>query len=84
MAAPEALAVHARWMALPEVDLYPAPPSCDDARNDLLTPALPGRLLTDTDLAAFAIAAGLRPVSFDADCQRFESLTCLRLSAADP
>jgi len=83
LAAHQALALHARWMALPEVGLHPEPAGCDEVLNELVTPALPARLLTDTYLAAFAIAAGLRLVSFDADFRRFESLRCLRLSAAD-
>jgi uncharacterized protein len=83
MAAHEAMAVHARWMALPEVGLHPEPPGCDDVLNGLVSPTLPARLLTDTYLAAFATAAGLRLVSFDADFQRFEALTLLRLFAPD-
>ena len=83
LAAHEALAVHDRWMALPEVGLHPEPPGCDDVLRELATPALPARMLTDTYLAAFAMAAGLRLVSFDTDFLRFESLTCLRLSAPD-
>jgi hypothetical protein len=67
MAAHEALAVHGRRMDLPEAGLHPEPPGCDELLQDLIIPTLPGRLLTDAYPAAFAIAAGLRLVSSDAD-----------------
>jgi hypothetical protein len=74
-----ALAVWQRWIALPEVALHPEPAGLDTTLAGLALPDLPPRLLTDAYLAAFAMRAGLRLVSFDADFARFQGLHWLRL-----
>lgn len=67
LGASAALAVWQRWIALPEVALHPEPAGLDAALASLVRADLPPRLLTDAYLAAFAIRARLRLVSFDAD-----------------
>lgn len=74
-----ALAVWQRWIALPEVALHPEPAGLDATLASLARRDLPPRLLTDAYLAAFAMRAGLRLVSFDADFARFQGLHWLRL-----
>jgi predicted nucleic acid-binding protein len=46
-----------------------------------LSPELPHSLWTDAYLAAIALAAGCRMVSFDSDFQRFPDLNFLHLTA---
>lgn len=77
-----AMSVWQRWAALPEVALHPDPPGLDATLAALAAPDLPPRLLTDAYLAAFAMRAGLRLVSFDADFARFPDLNWLRLQPA--
>ena len=81
LGASAALAVWQRWIALPEVALHPEPAGLDAVLASLVRADLPPRLLTDAYLAAFAIRARLRLVSFDADFARFHGLPWLRLKA---
>lgn len=74
-----ALGVYADLAARPGVGLCPEAPGCDAAYQALLTPALPPRLLTDAWLAAFALTARLRLVTFDRDFARFAGLQRLKL-----
>lgn len=77
-----AMALHERFAALPGVDLRPEPAETAKVLRRLVDAALPGRLLTDAYLAAFAMAGGLRLVTFDRDFGRFEGLNLLQLSPA--
>lgn len=77
-----AMALFEQLAALPEVDLRPEPADTARAMRGLLDTALPARLLTDAYLAAFAMAGGLRLVTFDRDFGRFEGLNLLQLSPA--
>lgn len=79
LGASAALAVWRRWIALPEVALHPEPAGLDAALASMVQTDLPPRLLTDAYLAAFAMRAGLRLVSFDADFARFAGLDWLQL-----
>ena len=74
-----ALDVYADLVARPGVGLCPEAPGCDAAYQSLVTPALPSRLLTDAWLAAFAVSARLRLVTFDRDFARFAGLERLEL-----
>ncbi len=76
-----ALAAYDRFVALPEVGLHVEPPACDTDLRRLLRPALPARLMTDAYLAAFAVSAKLRLVTFDRDFSRFDDLCSLQLGA---
>jgi toxin-antitoxin system PIN domain toxin len=69
-----------RWQQLPEVSLRAEPATIDATFVPLLTSDLPPRLLTDAYLAAFALAGGMRLVSFDRDFRRFPGLHLLLLS----
>ena len=56
------------------------PQVIEDALANLIGPStVPARLWTDAYLAAFAISAGLRLVTFDKDFERFPGLDLLRL-----
>ena len=81
LGASAALTVWQRWIALPEVALHPEPAGLDGALASLVPTDLPPRLLTDAYLAAFAMRAGLRLVSFDADFARFTGLDWLQLQS---
>lgn len=74
-----ATSVWRRWSALPEITLRPDPPGLDGAMAEVAAADLPSRLLTDAYLAAFAMQAGMRLVTFDADFGRFSGLAWLRL-----
>jgi len=74
-----ALDVYADLVARPGVGLCPEALGCDAAYKALVTPALPSRLLTDAWLAAFAVSARLRLVTFDRDFARFADLERLEL-----
>lgn len=68
-------------LALPEVEMTPEPPSCEEVflhfvRQPWFTP----RLWTDAYLAAFAVSGGFRLVTFDADFARFGELQRLHLA----
>ena len=78
-----AIDVYRGFAALPEVGLQREPDACDAELQRLAAPAhppLPARLWTDAYLAAFAITAGLRLVTFDRDFDRFAGLHVLRLN----
>jgi toxin-antitoxin system PIN domain toxin len=76
----DAMALYEHFTALPEVDLHPEPAATAGVLRRLADAEMPARLLTDAYLAAFAIAGGLRLVTFDRDFGRFEGLNLLRLS----
>jgi len=79
---PRAFEVYRRFAELPEVGLLHEPDACEAGlQRFTAAPPLPARLWTDAYLAAFAISAGLRLVTFDRDFDRFASLNCLRLAA---
>ena len=77
--APAALGVYADLATRPGVGLCPEAPGCDAACQALVAPGLPARLLTDAWLAAFALSARLRLVTFDRDFSRFAGLERLEL-----
>ena len=72
------------WLALPGVHWAEEPAGCSAALKGLVAQGLPSRLWTDAYLAAFAQAAGMRLVSFDADFRRFNKLAQLQLQAPAP
>jgi len=76
----EAWAIYQTFQGMPDCELWPDPPRLETAFASLtLDASLPHRLWTDAYLAAFAIAGGLRLVSFDTDFQRFAGLELLQL-----
>lgn len=75
----QALGLWQRWLQLPEVSLRAEPAACEATLQALATPTLPPRRLTDAYLAAMALSGGMRLVSFDSDCRRFDGLDLLRL-----
>jgi toxin-antitoxin system PIN domain toxin len=71
----DAWTAYRRFAELPEVDFVAEPISLEGrlaefVASDMMTP----RLWTDAYLAAFAMSAGLRMVSFDSDFGRFGGL----------
>ncbi len=83
MAPAAALAVWHRWRRLPEISHRAEQPTCEASLQSLVGDGLPARRLTDAYLAAHALSAGLRLVSFDRDFQRFEGLNLLLLRPED-
>lgn len=77
----EAFELYRRFAALPEVGLRAEPAECEHTLAGLLQPGTPPRLWIDTYLAAFALAGGLRLVTFDRDFARFAGTARLHLSA---
>ena len=77
----EAWSIYRQYLANPAVCIL-AEPSTTEAQFAVLSlsSALPHRLWTDAYLAAFALAAGCRLVSFDGDFKRFTGLDFLHLS----
>lgn len=73
--------VYLRFAALPEVGLCTEPADCEQLLSGLLEPATPARLWTDAYLAAFALAGGLRLVTFDRDFTRFGAISKLQLGS---
>jgi hypothetical protein len=71
------------YMALrsvPEVYLALEPANCEGSFQTVaLANGMIPRMWTDAYLAAFAISAGMRLVTFDNDFSRFEGLNLLRL-----
>jgi uncharacterized protein len=68
------------FMRLPEVDLFDEPLGVEDAWERFATAGrISPNLWTDAYLAAFAVRAGLRLVSFDKGFSRFEGLNPLTL-----
>jgi uncharacterized protein len=76
----DAYDAYLRFAALPEVSLCTEPASCEQLLASLLEPATPARLWTDAYLAAFALAGGMRLVTFDRDFARFDAVPRLQLS----
>ena len=77
---PRAFDVYRSFAALPEVGLCVEPSDCELLLGSLLNPDTPARLWTDTYLAAFATAGGLRLVTFDKDFERFGGIAHLQLA----
>ena len=78
-----ALTIWKQWRRLPEVSHRAESPSCDASIERLVDAGLPARMLTDAYLAAHALSAGLRLVSFDQDFHRFADLNLLLLNPED-
>ena len=78
----QAIAAYHQFAVLPEVNLQPEPADCGDQLQRFLSTDTPARLLTDAYLAAFAVSARMRMVTFDKHFDRFVGLDCLRLVAA--
>ncbi len=77
---PDAWSAYQRIRGLPEVFLAPEPAPCEAALHDWIQQGLvTHRLWTDAYLAAFAVSAGMRLVSFDRDFARFPGLDMLHL-----
>jgi predicted nucleic acid-binding protein len=71
----DAWAAYRRFAALPEVDFAAEQESLEERLAALVgTGSVRPRLWTDAYLAAFALSAGLRIVSFDSDFHRFHGL----------
>lgn len=79
----QAMAAYRQFAALPEVGLQAMPADCGDQLLHFLATDTPARLLTDAYLAAFAVSARMRMVTFDKDFDRFVGLDCLRLMATN-
>ncbi len=77
----KAIAAYRQFAALPEVGLQAEPADCGDQLLRFLATDTRTRLLTDAYLAAFAMSARMRMVTFDKDFERFAGLDCLRLVA---
>ncbi len=76
----EAWALYREFLAHPLLSFIPEPEDIEvylSAFTD--RPFFPGRLWTDAYLAAFAISAGCRLVSFDSDFASFSGLSLLHL-----
>ena len=81
----EAWTIYQRYLATAQVKFLAEPINLDQHLAALsLTTDLPNRLWTDAYLAAFALAAKARLVSFDSDFQRFAELDFLHLTAQLP
>ena len=78
LALDQALALYARFRAIPDVGLLADAEGCEARLQALVTAAapLPPRLWTDAYLAAMAQSAGLKLVSFDTDFRRFGPEHC--------
>ena len=77
----EAWHVYGQFLALPVIRFLTEPGHIDRRFAALTVDVrLPHRLWTDAYLAAFALSAGCRIVSFDADFQRFDGLDWLHLT----
>jgi predicted nucleic acid-binding protein len=77
LSAAAAMAVYSQLSEWPGVGLLPEPAGCEAEYCRLVDAGLPGRLLIDAYLAAFAHTAGLRLVTFDSDFARFDRLARL-------
>ncbi|MCX7962829.1 MAG: PIN domain-containing protein [Burkholderiales bacterium] len=76
----EAFERYLALLALPEVELAPEPPGCEEVLAEYVRePWFAPRLWTDAYLAAFARSAGLRLVTFDRDFARFREIEVLTL-----
>jgi uncharacterized protein len=77
----QAFETYRRFAELPEVGLQAEPAECEATLRGLLRADTPARLWTDTYLAAFAVAGGMRLVTFDKDFARYSELARLQLPA---
>ena len=78
----QAIAAYHQFAALPQVGLQAEPADCGDQLQQFLSTDTPARLLADAYLAAFAVSARMRMMTFDKDFKPFQGLDFLRLSAA--
>lgn len=77
----EAWAIYRQFLALPLGCFLAEPASIEtEFAGHTIAGSLPHRLWSDAYLAAFAIAAGCRLVSFDGDFERFPRLNFLHLA----
>ncbi len=82
----QAFKIYRQLVQLPEVGFREEPAHCDTVLQPLLDTQpqpLPARLWTDAYLAAFAVSAGLRLITFDRDFERFIGLNVVRLLVSD-
>jgi predicted nucleic acid-binding protein len=76
----EAWNAYAALYSAPEVFLATEPANCDSAFQQIaLAGSMASRLWTNAYLAAFAITAGMRAVTFEDDFARFNGLNLLKL-----
>lgn len=77
----EAWAAYQAIVTLPEVTFALEPPGCESVLGQWVDRGhVAPRLWTDAYLAAFAVASGMRLVTFDSDFTRFPGLDLLLLS----
>ena len=75
----ESWAKYLQWRADPDVFLLDEPTGIENVLDQFVRAGLvTSKNSTDAYLAAFAISAGLRLVSFDRDFERFPGLNVLR------
>jgi uncharacterized protein len=80
LSAEEAWRAYTSMRRVSEIVLAAEPPDCDAAfERIVLGGKMPLRMWTDAYLAALAISAGMRLVSFDSDFERFAGLNLLLL-----
>jgi len=80
LAPAEAWAIYRDYLSRDSIRLMPEPPGLDDEYERIASgEGFLHRLWTDAGLAAFALAAGCRMISFDGDFARFADLTFLHL-----
>jgi toxin-antitoxin system PIN domain toxin len=73
--------LYGQWLANPAVTWVPEPEGVDKVIDSWVSAGLvTSRTLTDAFLAALAVSANLRMVSFDRDFARFSGLSFLKLS----
>lgn len=81
MTLPQSMGFYSELAALSNVSGVAVEPSeIEVVLRQFIDPGLSPRHLTDAYLAAFAVCAGLRLVTFDKDFEQFEGLRLLRLS----
>ncbi len=77
----DAWAIFHGWMGFDEIAYLSEPGECRQALDKLLAAGMVARRTwTDSYLAAFAMTAGLRLVSFDTDFHRYRGLNFLHLA----
>jgi predicted nucleic acid-binding protein len=80
LSATAAMEIYVQLSEWPGVGILAEPAGCEAAYRHLVEAGLPGRMLTDAYLAAFAQASRLRLVTFDSDFARFGQLERLTLA----
>ena len=76
----EAWRVYRGWQSYPAVTIIEEPDGIEALLDQwVMNSVFPPKLWTDAYLAAFAVSAGLRLVTFDKDFERFPGLDLLRL-----